>query len=325
MNGNREYKSDVFSMLMEDKKRALQLYNVMNGSSYDNPDDVEIKTLDGGISLTVRNDAAFVVDARLSIYEHQSTVCPNMPMRSLIYFTTILSDMLSGRGGEGRERKIGRNLYGRKLVKIPVPQFVVFYNGEEKQPEVQELKLSDAYEKATDDPRLELKCMVYNINNGRNEEIRHSCRWLDEYMIFVNKVRELHYGRTDEDLLVDIQMAIDYCIEHNILRDFLIKRRNEVTKSMKLDYTFDRQLELEREDAREEGFEEGLEEGREQGREEGREQGLEQGREEGRREERDIVNQLITLLLSDGRTEDLKKSASDREYQIQLLKEYGLM
>ena len=63
MNGNREYKSDVFSMLMEDKKRALQLYNVMNGSSYDNPDDVEIKTLDGGISLTVRNDAAFVVDA----------------------------------------------------------------------------------------------------------------------------------------------------------------------------------------------------------------------------------------------------------------------
>lgn len=40
--------------------------------------------------------------------------------------------MLSGRGGEGRERKIGRNLYGRKLVKIPVPQFVVFYNGEEE-------------------------------------------------------------------------------------------------------------------------------------------------------------------------------------------------
>ena len=194
MNGNREYKSDVFSMLMEDKKRALQLYNVMNGSSYDNPDDVEIKTLDGGISLTVRNDAAFVVDARLSIYEHQSTVCPNMPVRSLIYFTTILSDMLSGRGGEGRERKIGRNLYGRKLVKIPVPQFVVFYNGEEKQPEVQELKLSDAYEKATDDPRLELKCMVYNINNGRIEEIRHSCRWLDEYMIFVNKVFVVVFG-----------------------------------------------------------------------------------------------------------------------------------
>ena len=41
----------------------------------------------GGISLSVRNDASFIVAARLSIYEHQSTVCPNMPVRSLIYFS----------------------------------------------------------------------------------------------------------------------------------------------------------------------------------------------------------------------------------------------
>lgn len=95
MSGNREYKSDVFSMLMQDKERALQLYNVMNDSNYQNPEDVEMTTLDGGISLSVRNDASFVVDARLSIYEHQSTVCPNMPIRSLIYFSVILSDILS--------------------------------------------------------------------------------------------------------------------------------------------------------------------------------------------------------------------------------------
>ena len=74
-----------------------------------------------------------------------------------------------------------------------------------------------------------------------------------------------------------------------------------MTKNMKLDYTFDRQLELEREDAREEGREEGLQEGQQ------------------------LLNQLITLLLADGRTEDLKKSASDREYQLRLLKEYGLV
>lgn len=29
MAGNREYKSDVFSMLMQDKRRALELYNVL--------------------------------------------------------------------------------------------------------------------------------------------------------------------------------------------------------------------------------------------------------------------------------------------------------
>ena len=188
-----------------------------------------------------------------------------MPIRSLIYFTAILSDMLSGRGGDGKEKKLGRNLYGRKLIKIPVPHFIVFYNGEENQPDVQELKLSDSYEKHTDNPQLELTCMVYNINNGKNPHIRESCKWLDEYMIFVNKVREFHCGRTDEDLVIDIEMAIDYCIEHNILKEFLISRRNEVTKNMKLDYTFDRQLELEREDAREEGLEEGRKEGREDG------------------------------------------------------------
>lgn len=106
MSGNREYKSDVFSMLMQDKERALQLYNVMNDSNYQNPEDVEMTTLDGGISLSVKNDASFVVDARLSIYEHQSTVCPNMPIRSLIYFSVILSDILSDKKNK---KMIGRN------------------------------------------------------------------------------------------------------------------------------------------------------------------------------------------------------------------------
>lgn len=81
------------------------LYNVMNGSHYDNPDDVEMVTLDGGISLSVRNDAAFVVDARLSIYEHQSTICPNMPVRSLIYFTVILSEILNEKNSKSKTGK----------------------------------------------------------------------------------------------------------------------------------------------------------------------------------------------------------------------------
>ena len=38
-----------------------------------------------------------------------------------------------------------------------------------------------------------------------------------------------------------------------MLRDFMITRRSEVVKVTKLDYTFDRQILLEREDAREEG------------------------------------------------------------------------
>ena len=64
-----------------------------------------------------------------------------------------------------------RNIYGRSLVKIPVPKFVVFYNGDEEQPEAYDMKLSDAFEKKTDNPELELVCKVYNINFGKNEQL----------------------------------------------------------------------------------------------------------------------------------------------------------
>ena len=141
---------------------------------------------------------------------------------------------------------------------------MVFYNGEEDQPDVQELKLSDAFEKPTDDPKLELKCIVYNINAGKNRQILQKCVWLDEYMMFVNKVREYHSGKSYEELGNDIELAIDYCIDNDILKDFLKTHRSEVTKNMQLNYKFDRQLELERADAREEGLEEGLKEGREE-------------------------------------------------------------
>ena len=134
MIGNREYKSDVFSMLLEDKENALLLYNALNDSDYTNPDDVEICTLEKGISLTVRNDASFVIDSSLNIYEHQSTVCPNMPLRSLIYVANHL---------EKRIKQQRLNLFGHTLVKIPTPKFIVFYNGKENQPEKYEYKLSD--------------------------------------------------------------------------------------------------------------------------------------------------------------------------------------
>ena len=304
--------------LKQDKERALQLYNAMNGSSYDNPEDVEIVIHDGGISLSVRNDASFIVDARLSIYEHQSTVCPNMPVRSLIYFSVILSDMLSDKK---KGTKSGKNIYGRRLVKIPTPHFVVFYNGEEEQPEVQELKLSDAFEKPTDEPNLELKCKVYNINDGKNKAIMESCGWLNDYMTFVNKVREYHADGAFDDLAIDIEKAIDYCIDNDILKEFLKTYRSEVTKSMQLNYEFDRQLELERADAIEEGLEQGIKQGLEQGLEQGIEQGIEQGLEQGI----ELINQLNQILLSEGKYDELQKASKDKEYQKKLLAEYGLL
>lgn len=258
MAGNREYKSDVFSLLLENPQNALDLYNAVNHSDYKNSDMVEICTLDRGISLSVRNDAAFVLDMNLSVYEHQSTVCSNMPVRSLIYFSNILEQMIKG-----------KNIYSQKIVKIPTPRFAVFYNGEREQPEQYELKLSDAYIQPMENPELELTCKVFNINWGKNKELLSQCRFLKDYMTFIDYVRDYHREYGYNQLEHAIEISIDRCIKEDVLRDFFMEHRSEVVKVTKLDYTFDRQIMLEREDSREEGFAEGHAEGHAKGHAEG--------------------------------------------------------
>lgn len=245
-NGNREFKSDVFSMLMENPKNALEVYNALNNSSIEDPNLVDICTLEKGISLTVRNDAAFIVDASLSVYEHQSTVCPNMPMRSLIYFTYMVEKLVKN-----------QHIYGSKLVRIPEPQFVVFYNGDRDQPALQELRLSDAFQKKTVEPQVELICKVYNINAGKNETLLSKCKVLKDYMTFVDNVKSFYTEQDYEDLARAINRAIDKCIKENVLAEFLRENRDEVVQVTTLDYTFDRQIMLEREEALAEGRAEG--------------------------------------------------------------------
>ena len=255
MSGNREYKSDVFSMLLEDPNNALQLYNALNESNYTDPGLVKIRTLDKGVSLSVRNDSAFVLDSNLSIYEHQSSVCPNMPVRCLIYFSNIIEKIVKG-----------HNIYGKTLVKLPTPRFAVFYNGAENQPEQYDLRLSDAFAHKVEKPEIELTCRVYNINKGHNQKLLEACPFLKEYMLFVDYVRAYHAEQEYENLELAINLAIDRCIMENVLRNFLKEHRSEVVKVTQLDYTFGRQIELEREDAKREGIERGIGLGIEQGR-----------------------------------------------------------
>lgn len=169
----------------------------MNHLDYADPKQVEICTLDKGVSLTVRNDASFVLDMNLSIYEHQSSVCPNMPVRSLVYFSSILGHRIKD-----------SNIYGRKLVKIPTPRFAVFYNGDEEQPEQYDLKLSDAFERPVENPELELTCRVYNINYGKNRELLENCSFLREYMTFVDYVRQ--FLRKSEYGVLPVEKIAEY-------------------------------------------------------------------------------------------------------------------
>ena len=276
-NGNREYKSDVISMMLQIPEYALDVYNAMNDSVYTDPDMIQIMRLENGISLSVRNDASFFISNYLNLYEHQSTYSPNAPLRFLIYLTNLLKKTI---------RK--RDLYSRKRVQIATPHFAVFYNGTEKRPEKEVLKLSDAFINRTDTPEIELTVTVYNINPNNNTQLLEKSEVLRSYMIFVNRVREnldrqkkseqntrfltSEYDEAEHDdtelmdnLEAAINEAIDYCVKNHIMEEFFRENRNEVTKSMVLDYTWERREELIRAEEYEDGKREGLEIGRADG------------------------------------------------------------
>jgi hypothetical protein len=246
---NREYKSDVFSMLMEDKANALEVYNALNGSAYDDPEQVEIVTLQNAISLSIRNDAAFIVDTDINIYEHQSSFNPNMPLRALKYYATILDEMIEN-----------RDLFASHLIKIPTPHFVVFYNGVCNRPIIETMKLSDSFEKPADNPEVELICTVHNINPDKDKELLAKSAVLDGYTTFVESVRKFK----NDGSKYPIEDAIEYCISNHILEKFLKERRSEVEKNMTIDMTFERREVLIRKEEREEGRKEGRKEGREE-------------------------------------------------------------
>jgi hypothetical protein len=185
------------------------------------------------------------------MYEHQSTYNPNMPLRNLIYVTGLFADIVKN-----------ENLFGSKLVKIPTPRFVVFYNGTDPRPEWEQFRLSDAYLVHMDEPEMELVCTVININPGCNRELLSKCPVLEEYSVFVDLVRK--YGRM-MDMKQAVDRAIDECIENDILREFLESQRAEVNKMSVLDFNLEKQLRFEREEGREEGIEQGIEQGREEG------------------------------------------------------------
>ena len=283
-NGNREYKSDVISMMLQIPEYALDVYNAMNDSAYTDPDMIQIMRLENGISLSVRNDASFFISNYLNLYEHQSTYSPNAPLRFLIYLTNLLKTTI---------RK--RDLYSRKRVQIATPHFAVFYNGTEKRPEKEVLKLSDAFINQMDTPEIELTVTVYNINPDNNTQLLEKSEVLRSYMIFVNRVREnLEHQKKiaqnapeydeaayEEELEVAINEAIDYCVKHHIMEEFFRENRNEVTKSMVLDYTWERREELIRAEEYEDGKREGLEIGRAEGEKRGRAEGERRGRIEG--------------------------------------------
>lgn len=235
-------------MLYSDKKELLDLYNAISGKHYEDPELLEINTLENAIYMSMHNDVSFLIDFRLSLYEHQSTYSPNLPLRYLFY----IADLYSGITKD-------ENLYGTRCVQIPAPQFVIFYNGSEKLPDRTVLKLSDAYSVKEDSPALELIAIMLNINSGHNEVLKNTCKSLKDYSEYTRRVREYAEVRPLE---VAVEQAIMECIEEGILSEFLRKNRAEAKLVSIYEYDQEKHMRQEREASWEAGMEKGMEKGR---------------------------------------------------------------
>ena len=222
-NVTSKFKDNVFCMLYRDKRNLLELYNALNNSAYTNVDDLQVTTLNGGSYMKYKNDASFLLCMSLYMFEQQSSKNPNMPLRFLHYVSDVFRELFSN-----------SMLHRRSMIKIPVPHFVTFYNGLEKWIEDEdEIRLSDMYEITTDNPELELKVRVININE--DVHILNKCKTLRDYMTFVNKVR-FKMGVEGDDVRIAVTEAMDECIDEDILVDFFEQHREEVVEVSIYDY-----------------------------------------------------------------------------------------
>lgn len=276
---NRQYKSRMFTMIFSDKKELLELYNAISGKNYDDPELLEVNTLENAIYMSMQNDLSFIIDLKLSLYEHQSTYNPNLPLRYLLYLSDLYSDMIKG-----------KNIYGTKIIRIPPPNFIVFYNGEQEQPEKQTLKLSHAYTVEEKIPSLELIVTMLNINPGYNPKLLNACKTLRDYSEYTFRVRKYSKVMKIEDA---VEKAITECIQEGILKEFLERNRAEAKNMSIYEYDEKEHIRLEREEASE--------------------------------ETRKLMVRLVPHMIQDGLTEQILRLAEDTEFYNKMIKKYNLV
>ena len=238
---NREYKNDLFVEIFSDAKNGLSIYNALLGTNYTDPSEIKIVTLKDAIFLQLKNDVALLLEMRLLMLEHQSTINPNMPIRGLQYY---------GNSVDGYIKRNQFDIYGKKIIKIPTPYYFVLYNGSEDAPDRQELKLSDAFEHKIEG--YEWTATFLNINAGHNKNLLQKCPALNGYAKLIDYIRECtDAGLEQEDA---VEEALNRCINEGYLVDYLRENIGEA-KGMLLS-GFDQEI-YDR-GRREEGREEGI-------------------------------------------------------------------
>jgi hypothetical protein len=255
---NRQYKDRLFKFVFgnpDHKEWTLALYNAINGSSYTNPDDIELNTIEDIVYMGMKNDVSFLITETINFYEQQSTFSPNIPLRIFLY-----AGKAYGKFIESSEI----NVYSSTLQKIPTPRCVCFYNGNDRKQDKVILKLSDAFVDSTD-PQIEVTVTMLNVNYGHNKELMEVCKPLKEYSWFVEKIRQNHKMKMEIGMAVDA--ALDQMPEDFAIRQFLLDNRAEVKDVFLTEYNEQKTMAAFRDEYIAEGLEKGLVKGRVEGEE----------------------------------------------------------
>ena len=212
----RNIKDSVFTHLFGKKKNLKRLYaGITNDYTDYEEDDFKIITLENVLVNGVYNDLGFLLKDKLIILaEAQSTFNESMPIRYLIYLANSYWRYIS-------ENRI--NIYGTKKIKLPEPKFYMIYTGV-KDLKYKELRLSDLYEVKTDDIMLELRMKIISKGDAPKSIV-------DEYIRFCQIYDENRKDINSENIEV-LRKTINYCIENDILKEYLTVERMEVEKIM---------------------------------------------------------------------------------------------
>lgn len=249
---NRKYKDRLFRFIFSDKGNLLQLYNAINDSHYNNPDDLVITTIDDVVYMGMKNDLSFIIDDIMSLYEHQSTHSPNLPLRGLFYFSAMYRNYIE---------PMKQKLYTDSPLRIHFPVYLVFYNGSMEEPERKEIPLSDLFIQNGKglQPALECTALLLNINVGHNQELMEKCRILKEYAQFIHTIRsKISVGLPFQEA---VETAVEDCISQNILSEILRKNKAAVIDMILTEYDENEFREFLKEDSWKKGHEAGVQDG----------------------------------------------------------------
>lgn len=305
---NRKFKDTLFRKVFNNKKDLLSLYNALNNTSHTDESLITINTIEDAMYIGYKNDISFIINSELNLYEHQSSVNPNMPVRGLIYFAELY---------KGYIEQNNLLIYNERLVKLPFPRYVVFYNGTEGEPEEQELRLLDSFVQVPEGeartgivveeankPSVEVTVQLLNINYGCNKQLMEYSKFIalvrvKSDMLTEKYKKEMKSVNKKEIFAEAVALAIDEAIRDNVLKDILSKNMAEVTDMLLTEFD-------------EKAYIEGV-----------KKQSYEEGEARGEIKGEAKLARLVVELKKRGRVEDIVKVTDESERE-RLYREFNI-